>query len=201
MGMFDTIHDRKTKCPRCGASGEIQTKDLECMMEDYEVLYKEDEEFNKMCGHHRYARASSKLRFVNAIFSCNSSSCRALSRMQDYLKNGYVSGFGLSWDITYKVDADDDGLLIGPAKFDTDKPYSFDNKDYKEVYDEFVKKVNEDCKRDAKLNKQWEDAMAMGFNNPMMAVLYFHGESPERRVAEEKAREEYERKKHEGKNT
>lgn len=170
MGMFDRLHDFDIRCPRCDShfGHEIQTKDLNCLCETYYVWQPEyDEEPPRLVKETEFARADGQERYIEATFICKSASCMATERMQDYVRMGYISGFSLSWLIRYKVR--EDGLVVGPAEF-IEEEFS----DCGEIYAAFLRKIAEESEKDEDVKKYWDKAMKLSFDNPALAVLYFH---------------------------
>ena len=94
MGVFDSFYI-KIKCPKCGEVSlmECQTKDLSCLMMEYEVGDYVDDKYN----------------YVDCITSCESEKC--IEREKEKL--GYESGIGYLFQVRVYLK---DGYLINKYK-------------------------------------------------------------------------------------
>jgi hypothetical protein len=143
MGMFDYLYDSTLRCPYCGGLDiELQTKDYDCVLETIDIHIPG----NKKCSACTWPINIKKgerphpltnLRSVSAIGSCDSPRCMALSRMRQFVLNGYISGFGRTFDVKYNTDKD--GIAIAPAII-TQK----DNDTLEQIHKHFVKMLSQD---------------------------------------------------------
>lgn len=122
MGMFDNIIDYTLKCPYCGQTGhlEIQTKSLDCQLDRYYARPPTPKPSPKKKGLNRllglFGREEPKVptgvKEVVAYGSCSSPLCTYVSRLRQIPRDGYFSGFGRGFDVTYKVSR---GRIVAPA--------------------------------------------------------------------------------------
>lgn len=159
MSMYDTLYDDKIKCPYCGSHEpiEIQTKDLDCLMNKY-VVY--DPTVVRVWPNENYAYAP-KLKYIEGIATCKSYLCQAYERMKDFVEMGYTSGFTRHWFMRYPVV--NDKVSQPGAMVETDKA----TRDFMKLRQEFFDKLSQD----KKAKKSFEKELGKCSNEFGIAIL------------------------------
>jgi len=135
MSLFDTLIDYGLICPYCMYKGErisVQTKDLECEMRTYDAHNSD----TCLCfwdppapeiltiGRKRHATFPANLRYVSGLAECHSPLCRAIARMTQIAKAGYISGVGTVFDVKYR---EKDGFIGGAGEITSRDYPTFEN--------------------------------------------------------------------------
>lgn len=176
MGLYDYLIDVKLDCPYCGrGSIEIQTKDLDCSMSRYTVLYPEEEGLLGFLSNREAAHPGTKLRYVDGGATCSSALCDMLGRMKRLAKRGYIGWGGRSFDVRYRVD--EKGFVVGPAEI-TEK----DETTEAECIAAFRRKLQED----EGLNARFQEALERYHGDVYVALKMEFWEDTERLREQEK---------------
>jgi len=88
MGLFDSIYLRK-KCPYCGkiSDMEFQTKDLDCVMDNFK----------------KGDFVSKRFNFVDCTADCHSEECQARADKNGVVFQGCPSGFGSLFEAKVEI--------------------------------------------------------------------------------------------------
>ena len=103
MGSYDKIY-LEVKCPYCGASKirEIQTKDLNCLLNNYKVG----------------DSTNTKLKFITGTTSCDSMECQIYMKKWE-LKHAFI-GFGRLFNVRIKLEQ---GCVTNKLRITKQKEY------------------------------------------------------------------------------
>lgn len=119
MGMYDCIHDMDLCCPYCGepATSNIQTKDLECMLNHYTILHRDDMKDERQreiafMSEEEFPRPSDQLKYITGIQSCNSYKCKLAGKAFALRRWGHTCRECRVFSVRYDVI---DGVAVGPA--------------------------------------------------------------------------------------
>ena len=184
MGMFDYISDPTLRCPYCGGFNlELQTKDYDSTLATIQIhepgfkkqkgkdgkkipkcfacwhagIFGPDNEDPKIPVH-----PTTRVRTIEVTGQCNSPACYCLARMRDYADHGYISGFGRTFELTYRTVK---GVAVVPATI-TER----DSDTLTSVRQRFEARLREE--KDAR--KSFEDTQRRMGGDWGLAVLMWH---------------------------